>query len=74
MEDYKIADKLKHDNKKVILVTPIETMELLGVGRNTMYQDLLKRKDFPAFKIGTKYFVNAELLQKWADKECNKSR
>ncbi|MDZ4907079.1 helix-turn-helix domain-containing protein, partial [Clostridium perfringens] len=38
------------------LLTPIEGMKELGVGRNAMYGDLLKRKDFPCFKIGSKYY------------------
>lgn len=72
MEKYKSIDGFKHNKKKVILVSPIEAMELLGVGRNTMYENLLKRDDFPAFKLGTKYFINAELLQEWANKQCSK--
>ncbi len=52
--------------------SPTECMKLLGVGRNMMYEDLLKRRDFPAFNIGNKYFINRELLQDWANKQCNK--
>lgn len=55
---------------KTILISPIEAMKILGVGRNRMYQDLLKRKDFPVFQIGVKYFINRELLQDWANKQC----
>ncbi|WP_333862039.1 helix-turn-helix domain-containing protein [Clostridium sp.] len=72
MEKYKSIDGFKGNTKKVILVSPIEAMEILGVGRNTMYENLLKRKDFPSFKLGTKYFINAELLQEWANKQCGK--
>lgn len=60
----------KNENKETILVSPSEAMEILGVGRNRMYCDLLKRSDFPAFHIGTKYFVNRLKLQDWADKMC----
>lgn len=55
---------------KTILISPIEAMKVLGIARNRMYEDLLKRKDFPAFQIGSKYFINRELLQEWADKQC----
>ncbi|MFL0194189.1 helix-turn-helix domain-containing protein [Clostridium sp. WILCCON 0269] len=72
MEERKITEGLKHDKKKTILISPIEAMELLGVGRNTMYENLLKRDDFPAFKLGSRYFVSLELLQEWANKECSK--
>lgn len=57
---------------KVILGSPSQAMKVLGVGRNMMYEDLLKRGDFPAFKIGSKYFINLELLQDWANKQCLK--
>ncbi|NFF82333.1 helix-turn-helix domain-containing protein [Clostridium botulinum] len=53
-----------------IVVTPKEAMTILGVGRNTMYEVLLKDKTFPAFKIGTKFFINKDKLQEWADKQC----
>ena len=53
-----------------IVVTPKEAMTILGVGRNTMYEVLLKDKTFPAFKIGTKFFINKDKLKEWADKQC----
>lgn len=62
----------KQEKKKTILISPTEAIEILGVSRNRMYEDLLKRKDFPAFKINSKYFVNRELLQDWANKQCGK--
>ncbi|EPY2274560.1 helix-turn-helix domain-containing protein [Clostridium sporogenes] len=58
------------EERKTILITPTEAMKILGVGRNRIYCDLLKRKDFPAFRIGEKYFINRELLQEWANKQC----
>lgn len=53
-----------------LLLTPAETMELLGVGRNTMYCNLLKREDFPKILIGRKIYVNKEKLQEWLDNQC----
>ena len=55
------------DNK--ILLTPTQAKDILGVGRNEMY-NLCKTKEFPAFKIGSKYYINREKLQEWADKKC----
>jgi predicted DNA-binding transcriptional regulator AlpA len=55
---------------RTILVSPTEAMKILGIGRNMMYENLLKRNDFPVFQIGTKYFINRELLQEWANKQC----
>lgn len=57
-----------------ILISPAEGMKVLGVCRNMMYEDLLKRKDFPCVQIGKKYFINREQLQAWADKQCSKRR
>lgn len=49
------------------LITPKECMEILGVGRNRMY-DLLKEKDFPMVSIGSKMYINKAKLQSWIDK------
>lgn len=60
------------EHNQSILISPAQGMKVLGVGRNMMYEDLLKRNDFPCMKIGSKYFINRELLQEWANKQCNK--
>ena len=54
-----------------ILLSPIQAKELLGVGRNEIY-NLCKNKDFPSFKIGSKYYINKEKLQEWANNQCVK--
>jgi hypothetical protein len=62
---------------KTILIGAEEAIKILGpVGRNFFYNNLLKRDDFPAFRIKgcNKYFINRELLQAWADKQCNEAR
>lgn len=64
--------KRLEEKKKTILISPTEAIEILGVSRNRMYEDLLKREDFPVFHIGSKYFINRELLQDWANKMCEK--
>lgn len=58
------------ETEEKIIITPKEAMQVLGVGRNTMYEVLLKDKDFPAFNIGKKFFINKCKLQEWADKKC----
>lgn len=55
---------------KKILISPEEAREILGVGRNLMYENLLKREDFPSFKIKNKYYINRDLLNDWAKKQC----
>jgi len=59
------------ENSQAILISPTQAMKVLGVGRNMMYEVLLKRKDFPAFMVGAKYFINREKLQEWADEQCS---
>lgn len=54
-----------------ILLSPMQAKEILGVGRNEIY-NLCKNKDFPSFKIGSKYYINKEKLQEWADNQCLK--
>lgn len=57
--------------KNSILLSPIQAKEILGVGRNEIY-NLCKNKDFPSFKIGSKYYINKAKLQEWADNQCTK--
>ncbi|MBY0757449.1 helix-turn-helix domain-containing protein [Clostridium sardiniense] len=52
-----------------ILLTPMQAKDLLGIGRNEIY-NLCKNKKFPSFKIGKKYYINKDKLQEWADKQC----
>lgn len=52
-----------------ILISPMKAKSRLGVGRNEIY-NLCKKKGFPSFKMGNKYYINAEKLQEWADKQC----
>lgn len=56
-------------NKEAVLITPAETQKLLGIGRNTLY-NLLDEEEFPAFKIGSKYYINKQMLQDWANNMC----
>ncbi|WWU65264.1 helix-turn-helix domain-containing protein [Clostridium baratii] len=55
------------EKEGAILISPMEAKDKLGVGRNEIY-NLCKREDFPCFKIGNKYYINADKMQDWADK------
>ena len=46
-----------------------ETATVLKVSRPTVYQ-LMKRSDFPAFKVGKRTLVSAEGLRKWVLKQA----
>lgn len=58
---------------KTILITPREAQKILGVARNKIYS-LLKQEDFPAFKMGENFYINRELLNEWAKKQCAKKK
>lgn len=60
------------ENIEKILLKPSEVMKILGIGRDTMFHVLLKDKNFPAFKIGKKYYINKHRLQEWIDNQCDK--
>lgn len=55
---------------KLTLSVP-ETAELLGVSVPLVYQ-LVKRADFPSFKIGTRTLISRRLLEEWLDREASK--
>lgn len=51
--------------------SPAETAAVLGVSRPTVYT-LLKRADFPAFKVGARTLISAEGLRAWVQAQANK--
>lgn len=50
-------------------LTVDEMAEELHVSRPTAYE-LVKKADFPAFRIGSRIIVNRKGLQEWIDKQC----
>lgn len=54
------------------LLSPAETRKILGIGKNRMYEILATDKTFPAFRINSTWFINADKLQDWIDKMTNK--
>lgn len=57
-----------------LIITPVECINLLGCSRSMMYDNLLRQRDFPCFRIGKRIFINKEKLQMWIDKQCDKNR
>lgn len=51
--------------------SPTETAQVLGVSRPTVYS-LLRRADFPAFKVGSRTLVSAEGLRAWVAQQSKK--
>lgn len=52
-----------------LLLTPMQAKNILAVGKNEIY-NLCKTKGFPAFRIGSKYYINKQKLQEWVDNQC----
>lgn len=56
------------DKEKKIALNVSEVAELLGVSRPVVYQ-LMRRKDFPVFKIGSRTVVPRLALEEWANSQ-----
>lgn len=48
-----------------------ETAQVLGVSRPTVYQ-LMKRVDFPVFKVGNRTLVSADGLRAWVQAQAER--
>lgn len=55
----------EHD---VMAISVSETARRLGVSRPTVYQ-LIRREDFPAFKIGNRTLISVEGLHDWIGRQ-----
>ena len=53
------------------VLTPMEAAEMLGVGRNKIYE-LLRSDSFPVLNIGRLKRVPRQELQEWITQNCNK--
>lgn len=51
--------------KKVIL-KPKDVQEMLGISKHTVYQ-LFRRKDFPAKRVGNRWFVSLKAFERWLE-------
>lgn len=55
------------------LITPKELMDYFHCSKSTAYS-LCKRKDFPSFRVGKSFYIKADDLSQWIDKESNKHK
>ena len=55
-------------NEKITLSVS-EAAIALGVSRPTVYQ-LMRRADFPSFKIGTRTVIPRQALERWAEEQA----
>ncbi len=56
-----------NDEKVTYSIT--EAAAALGISRTTLYNCLLFRSDFPAFKIGERTVIPVKALHEWATKQ-----
>lgn len=56
-----MADKLTY--------SAAETAEVLGVSRPVVYT-LIKRNDFPCFKVGSRTLISADGLREWVRQQA----
>ena len=57
--------KLKEEKTEILVLSPKEAMEVLDVSQTVMYNDLLKRKDFPSYRVGNKWYISKQGLEEW---------
>lgn len=55
------------------LMTPKELMKYLNCSKTTAYE-LCKRRDFPSFRIGKSFYIQADKLSNWIEKESCKNK
>lgn len=54
-----------------VALTVSETAAALGVSRPTVYK-LLRRADFPGFRVGSRQLVSREGLARWVSEQTEK--
>lgn len=55
------------------LITPKELMNYLRCSKTVAYE-LCKRQDFPSFRIGKSFYIQADKLPEWIEKESHKNK
>ena len=52
------------ESSEKIALSVAEVADVLGISKPTVYK-LLRRADFPAFKVGTRTLVSRAKLEEW---------
>lgn len=60
--------KFKSENELPLILNVQEVSDFLGLGISQTYE-LVKRIDFPAFKIGNRIFVPKDKFLTWIDNQ-----
>nr|DAF73208.1 MAG TPA: helix-turn-helix domain protein [Caudoviricetes sp.] len=73
-KDFKIEGVIGNNNhleNDTLVLTPAEAAKQIGVSKTVMYNDLLKREDFPSYRLNSKFYISKKGLQEWVDKQIN---
>ena len=57
------------ESSEKIALSVAEAAEVLGVSTPTVYK-LIRRSDFPSFKVGTRTLVSRTKLEKWVEAQA----
>lgn len=63
----------KEAKSATLVLSPKEAMKALDVSQTIMYNDLLKRKDFPSYRVGNKWYISKQGLEEWVRKQSSKN-
>lgn len=63
-EDFYEGLDMRKQEQLPIVLTPAEAMDVLGVGKNTMYR-LLNSSQLPAVRIGRSWRIKLDALQQF---------
>ena len=55
------------------LLTPQDAKRYLRCNDKTIY-NLCRRRDFPSFKIGSRYYINKDEFGEWIKRESKKNK
>lgn len=60
-------------NNQKPLLTLEEAMEILGVGKNRMYE-IVKNDDFPAFREGKRWMIITHKFYEWIEQQAGNTK
>ena len=61
--------RAEESRSETLVSSPKEAMKALDVSQTIMYNDLLKRKDFPSYRVGNKWYISKQGLEEWVKEQ-----
>ncbi|OQR56411.1 helix-turn-helix domain-containing protein [Bacillus sp. CDB3] len=72
-----LIEILQNQQQQVVRQKPLltleEAMEILGVGKNRMYE-IVKIDGFPAFREGKRWMINTHKFYEWIEKQAENKK